>query len=73
MGLAGTIGKAVARRMISAAVQSAKRKGATKQKCPDGSRHTWVKWFNEEHPNTGKVHGPGEHTVFHCSKCGYVR
>ena len=73
MGLLKTIGKAAARRMINNAVDYAKRKGATKTTCPDGTRHQWTKWFNEEHPNTGVIHGPGSHVVWHCAKCGYVK
>lgn len=75
MGLAGAIGKALARRMINAATSKAQNRGATQRHCPntDNGKHRWGKWFNEEHPNTGSTHGPGIHTVFHCTQCGIVK
>jgi len=41
-------------------------------KSPTG-KHRWVKWMNEEHPNTERVHGPGGFVVFHCKDCGRIK
>ena len=71
MGVSGW----VAKRMINAATNKAANRGATQRHCPNGrnGRHHWGKWFNEEHPNTGKIHGPGEFVVWHCTACGIVK
>jgi hypothetical protein len=39
---------------------------------PNG-KHSWKKWNNETHENTGKVMGPMGHVVFHCHYCGKIK
>ena len=65
MGLPANIAKALAKKVFVSST-------STCPKSPSG-RHHWTKWMNEEHPNTGVVHGPRGHVIFYCSVCGGQR
>lgn len=74
--ISAALGRA-AKAALANGAKAAKQKGkqASKHYCPgsDNGKHSFTKWMNEEHPNTGATHGPGIHNIFYCKNCGFTR